>query len=271
MDDAGLCTLKKDGNIPYIEIKIRENRLSEDVVSHELLHALFIKKGFGNVSFNTIGDIPFQQIGVLLHSIIEHKKIYEIQKEMGIDIVQAQKHKAISIFNNVKNEGTVIAYDIIVNSLLLLDCFIGANEYKDLFEERVKTYFSRTYELAKLLEKELFSEDINNAEVYRKKFIKGLRICDEYLSKYMTKSIPHFKLTENISISYIPSEFQLLLKAEQVFTFKETKNSLIIISKKDNQASYILDKSTNIETLKAMTVEELVGRIDGLVTIRAKR
>ena len=43
------------------------------------------------------------------------------------------------------------------------------------------------------------------------------------------------------------------------------------MSKKDNQASYILKNTNNIETLKAMTVEELIGRIDGLVTIRSRK
>ncbi len=55
MHDAGLCTFKRDSdNVPYIEIAIREDSLNEDVVSHELLHAFYIKKGFGRSSYNTI-------------------------------------------------------------------------------------------------------------------------------------------------------------------------------------------------------------------------
>ena len=272
MHDAGLCTFKRDSdNMHYIEIAIREDSLNEDVVSHELLHAFYIKKGFGRSSYNTINNIPFREISVLLNSIIEHKQIYEIQKSMGIDISQAQKHKANTIFKNIEKEPSIITYDIVVNSLLILECIIGAKEYTELYDERLKTNFKNTYELAKRLEMELFTEDIDNAEIFRKKFIRSLRVCDEYLSQHMIKSIPHFKLTENISIGYIPSEYQLLLRSEQIFNFKEVGNKLILMSKKDNQASYILKNTNNIETLKAMTVEELIGRIDGLVTIRSRK
>lgn len=52
---------------------------------------LFIKEGFVKTRFNTIGNIPFKHITELLNSIIEHKKIYEIQKNMGIDTAEAQK------------------------------------------------------------------------------------------------------------------------------------------------------------------------------------
>jgi len=72
MNEAGMCTLKKEGGMPYIEIKIREDRLNEDVVSHELLHAFNIKRGFGRSCANIIGDIPFGLISQLLHSVIEH-------------------------------------------------------------------------------------------------------------------------------------------------------------------------------------------------------
>ena len=52
----------------------------------------------------------------------------------------------------------------------------------------------------------------------------------------MSKDIPRFKLTDNISIGYIPSEFQLLQKAEQVFDFNILNNCAILISKKDKQS-----------------------------------
>lgn len=268
MSSAGLCTLKKNNNIPYIEVAIRDDRLTEDVISHELLHALFIKQGFGQSRANSIAKIPFKEITTLLHSIIEHKKIYEIQQSMGIDITESKIHKASTIFKNVEKEPPIITYDIVVNSLLLLECFIGASEYKDLYVEKIRTCFKHTYELAKTLERELFSVDINDARTFRNKFITGLRVCDKYLSKHMPKSIPHFKLTENIAISFIPSQYQLCLKAEQIFNFKESQNNLILISKKDNQASYIIDKLTNIVAIKNMTVEELIGRIDGLISIK---
>jgi len=80
MNEAGMCTLKKEGGMPYIEIKIREDRLNEDVVSHELLHAFNIKRGFGRSCANIIGDIPFGLISQLLHSVIEHQSIYKKQK-----------------------------------------------------------------------------------------------------------------------------------------------------------------------------------------------
>ena len=268
MESGGLCTSKKNNNIPYIEIAIREDRLNEDVVAHELLHAFFIKKGFGQTRANNIGDIPFGRITTLLHAIIEHKKIYEMQKTIGINIIEAQKHKANTIFKGTEKEPSIITYDIIINSLLLLDCIISTNEYKELYIDRIRTNFKHTYELTKILERELFSVDISNARMFRTKFISGLKVCDKYLSKHMPKSIQHFKLTENIAISFIPSEYQLQLKAEQVFTFRETLNNFIILSKKDNQACYIIGKPNDINILKNMTVEELMGRIDGLITIR---
>lgn len=265
MRNGGFCILKRDNKgIPYIAIEIRDDLINEDVVSHELLHALNIKKGFGISRSNTIGDIPFNEISKLLHSIIEHKGIYERQKALGIDISEVQKYKANNIFKEVNKEDTIIAYNTVLNALLLLECLVASYEYKDLFVERMRTNFAQTYELAKTLEEELFSDDINNAEVFRKKYIKGLRICDDHLSKHMNK---YYKLTENISIGFIPSEFQLSLKAEQVFDFIESINSLIIISKKDNQASFIIEK-TDKEALKSMAVEDLIGHIDGLVSTR---
>lgn len=63
MLDPAICIMKRDNNnIPYIEIGIKEGYIKEDIVSHELLHALNIKRGFGNSSSNSIGEIPFKRI-----------------------------------------------------------------------------------------------------------------------------------------------------------------------------------------------------------------
>lgn len=265
---GGVCTLKKENNMPYVEISIRKDRINEQVISHELLHALFIKMGFGSTSYNPIKDIPFREISSLLSSVIQHKKIYEMQQNMGIDLTKAKKHKAETIFKNLERESSIITYDTVVNALLLLECLIAADEYKEVYIDKVEKHFKHTYELAKMLQTEIFSEEINNAEIYREKFVRALRICDEYLSTYMHKAIPHFKLTENISISFIPSQNQLKLKSEQVFNFKNSINNIVIISKEDNQASYIIGKLGNIEPIKQATVAELIGAIDGVMTVR---
>lgn len=265
---GGICALKKENNIPYIEIAIRKDRLQEDVISHELLHALFIKMGFGSTSYNPINDIPFREISALLSSVIQHKKIYQMQQTMGIDMTKSKEHKAKTIFKNIEQESSIINYDTVVNALLLLECLVAADEYEEIYLDKVDKHFKHTYELAKKLNAEIFSEDINKAEIYRQKYISALRICDEYLSTYMPNIIPHYKFTENISISFIPAQYQLKLKCEQVFDFKESIYNTIIMSKEDNQACYIIGKLGNMDSIKQATVEQLIGAIDGVMTVK---
>ncbi|MCX5779989.1 MAG: hypothetical protein NTV45_04050 [Firmicutes bacterium] len=269
MVDAGSCTLKKQPNLAYIEIEIRQDALTEDAVSHELLHALFIQKGFGQIGYNAIEGMPFPQIAILLHSVIEHRSIYARQIAMGIDIVPTQKHKATTIFRNIADEPRVIDHSFVVNALLLLDCLIGANEYRELFMARIMRFFSHTYELADRLEKRLFAKDIDSPQVFRQTFITGLEICDEFLRQYIAGNAPYGGLQENISISYLPTEFELQQKVREVFDFRETFNSFIIISKKDKQASYILTKANNIDNIMKITVEDFIAKTDRIKPERA--
>lgn len=271
--ESGKCTLiDKKGFKPYIEILIREDFNNECIVTHELLHALNIKKGFGLSRFTGIGNIPYSAIIESLHSTLEHKDIYKYQNSIGVDTSESNKLKVESAFLNIDREVPLVNYDTILNAIFLLEIIISAENAGIEVPNRIISNFPKTYELAVELNRELFSSEISKAEGFRRTYIKALRIFDKYLEENNIFQINFLKFTENITISYIPSKFQSKVMAEQVFDFRLVNNLCVLMTKKDKQASYIIrnleENYSKLEKYKKLTVEDLIGCFDRYSIIR---
>ncbi len=269
LDVLGVCTFKiENPTQPFIEILIREDAVNDTIISHELLHALNIKRGYGFSRHTGIGLLPYNHFIVLYHSVLEHKEIYDYQKESEIEVILNSKKSMDTIFCGEKNESMNISIETAINALILIEALIcPENEGKEL-PERIKKDFPKTYELAMLLNDELFENTIRSAEDFRKVYIKGLRLIDKFIEDNNIFKRKLLKLTENITISYIPSERQLDLFVEQVFDFVVKNNVCVLISKKDKQASYVIRDLSQIKEIKKMTVEKLIGMFDVIISHR---
>lgn len=267
-NSGGKCSLEWKNNLPCINILIRSDMVNEETISHELYHGLFIKKGFG-LTRAVESKIPFQYIAEYLHTIIEHTIIYDIQKENGLTLEETREKKSKKIFNDDKSEIRYVNHSIVINALLLVETMLGTvgiEKYEKNYIENIQVNFPKTYELANRIYLKITESKITDAVKFRKVFIECLKLSDQFLRENMNYYNTKDSLTNNIAIGCVIKKGEELKNVNQIFIFEERDCQIFIKSKKDNVLCYIIKSGSDLKAIKKLSVEELIGVIDGIVS-----
>lgn len=268
LEYPGICNYIITNEKPYIKVKIREDRIDEDIVSHELLHALNIQNGYGQTR-TAIDHFMMDELLALFISALAHHNIYKRQIEMGINIEENIRNKITVLCEGESSEGEHIHYGTICCAIAIADCLLAGNHFLEYMGE-VRKHYPKAMEFAIYLKDNLLNQDINNHIIFRKQFLKGLKLFDDYLKMNMPSKMRYIELKENMSISYMPSIAQLKQKTDQVFDFIERRSDYRVVTKKGQDTSYFIKKdfNFNIGYFKQMTVKEFIELNDGICTIR---
>lgn len=265
---AGHCQLINEPSQElYINIKIREDRITEEIVSHELLHAKHIKNGYnGGISCMESNSI-IERIGESVNNILEHVMIYEEQDSLYISRDEGRIIEQMLEYGSDKMEKSNM--QTILSALAILESNIrGGQSYEELIS-KIKDVYPTSYSIALEMFKLIDIQELKNPFQFRRSLIKILsyletiRLTDEKVS-----IIPFKKL---IAVGFVPSERQLSQNVDQVFDVQYNYfNSKLtgVISKAENQLSFLLVQGSN--DMKKLTLDEFFSGMRYTYKVREK-
>jgi hypothetical protein len=249
-DALGTCKILLEKDV----VELKKSNISDDLVSHELLHCYFYRRGYIKVrTFET----PENIIGFFAQHIennLMHRLIYLEQKRRNIENEVLQIKYTRTLGENVSSEPDDFITQIQF-SMKILDAFMRCHEYEHLFEDRVMRKFPNSFKFARRIYDAVMKNEIVSFFGFRSGVIRGLKEIDAIIEEY---NLERLGLNHKISVSFIPSEGQLELKLVQVFDiYEENINDpkegdlqvLKLISKVEDQACYFFG-SKDINVLK---------------------
>lgn len=159
---AGHCQLIKEPSEGlFINIKIREDRITEEIVSHELLHAKYLKNGYnGGISCLESNGI-IEKIGTSISNTLEHVIIYQEQESLNIKRDEGKILKQMLNIDIIEKNNM----QTILNALAILESKVrGGQSYEELISKIMDKYpisYSIALEIFELIdfEKNLTLED----------------------------------------------------------------------------------------------------------------
>lgn len=256
----GYCQLVK-GNEVYIKISIREDRITEEVITHELLHAKRTIHGNCCGIVSPYRNSIFEKIGESLLNSFEHYLIYKKQDELNItrDI---ERTSIVKQMVSEKKEENSNILDNIIDALIIFESKLFG--YKDLYlhEDILSSKFKMGKEISDKLYDLISTTDISTPFKTRQALSKALKMLTEIAND------SRISFEQLIGIGFIPSKRQLDLYMSQVFSV--TNNYLNsgytgITSNSDNQLSYLIQNPS--EQITSITVRKfLIALREPLIT-----
>lgn len=232
---VGYCQLIK-GNETYIKINIREDRLTEEVITHELLHAKRTMQGHCSGIVSLYMDSIIEKIGESLVNSFEHYLIYKKQDELNISR-DIERNSIVKQMVSAKEEENNNILENIIDALIIVESKLYG--YKDLYlyEDALSSKFRRGKEISDKIYNLILTTDISTPFKTRQALSKALKMLTEIAND------SKISFNQLIAIGFIPSKRQLDLYMPQVFSV--TNNYLNsgytgITSNSDNQLSYLI-------------------------------
>jgi hypothetical protein len=241
---GGHCQLIKEPRGLYIRIRIREDKINEDVISHELLHAKNIRNGYGGGIACIEPNSNIERIGTALNNILEHILIYQTQDKLQI------KRSESKILQQLLDASIIERSDpqMLLIALAILECKIrGDSSFEELIVQ-----IANKYPLAHTIAHHIYDlidiNILNTPFSFRRLLIKILKYLESVsLTDYQKKTIPFRKL---IAVPFVPSKRQLMQTVSQVFELKHNyfnTGYIGILTRAEEQLSFIISPPSQID------------------------
>jgi hypothetical protein len=253
---AGHCQLIKEAHGMYIRIQIREDRVNEDIISHELLHAKHIRNGYyGGIACIQPNSI-IERIGATLSNTLEHVLIYQTQDYLEI------KRSESKILQQMLDANAIERSDLqmLLRALAILECKVRG----DLGYEELIVQVSHKYPSAHTIALHIFdlidAERLTSPFSFRRSIIKILSYLETIsFTDQKTRTIPFRKM---IAVSFVPSRRQLTQTVNQVFELKHnyfSTDHIGILSRAEDQLSFVITP-TQID-IKNITIADFFAAL----------
>lgn len=257
-----------------INIKARNNENIESILSHELLHAYFLRKGYPNHHYVLGENNAIFHFGRDLYNHVIHKLILEEQLKRGFDVKWHQKTLAEGLGKDVDKEWRN-PKDIVMYSMIILLCDILCGDYKEIYKKEINSKFPKADTISKKLYNSIMEEDFKTPYETRKAIVRVYKRFNNILKSY---KLPNLNLSENVVITYIPSDEELSKKVLKVFHIcKEVKyvdgvKFWLLKSNIDEQSSFIIATRNREypeirELLFDMTLKELFEDSNCIISV----
>lgn len=261
---TGHCQLiNKPGEQLYINIKIREDRICEEVISHELLHAKHLKNGYNGGISCLESNVPIERIGSSISNILEHVMIYRDQDCLNI------KRDESKILKQMLDLDFAEKNDIqsTLNALAILESKIrGGETYEELII-KIKEKYPMAYTIALEIFELIDIEKLKTAFQFRRVLIRILKYLETIkLTEPQVHTIPFRKL---IAVGFIPSSRQLSQSVHQVFEVENkyfNTNFIGLTSRAEEQLSFFIHPTP--EDVKNLTLEDLFHKMRHVYKVR---
>jgi|GEM_PF-5351962 len=207
-----------------IIIDIQDDIVSEELITHELLHIYFDQRGYPHVFANNRMPDIINNTGFLLHNAVIHKFILEEQVRRGIDITGVENSYLKSIPNwiNENDMTNTEKANCIAKQLTFL---IMARERKDemlgLFKNKYPTI---NYLFLKLYD--IVTKSYCTPFESRRTIVKLYKAFDEVAYEL---GLPPMLLNKCMMLQFIPSLRQLDLNVSQVFRLASLPNRFFFL------------------------------------------
>ncbi|MDQ0878985.1 hypothetical protein QFZ77_007644 [Paenibacillus sp. V4I3] len=235
---AGHCQLIIEPQGLHIRIKIRDDRVNEDVISHELLHAKHIRNGYsGGIACIETNSI-IERIGSSLSNTLEHVLIYQTQDHLNVKRSESSKilQQMLDVTHNERSD-----LQMLLSALAILECKVrGDLGYDELIDQIAKKY-PLAYTIALHIFELIDAEKLVNPFSFRRSIIKILSYLETIsFADQKTKTIPFRKM---IAVSFVPSRRQLTQTVSTVFVLKHNyfgTHYTGILSRAEDQLSFLI-------------------------------
>lgn len=253
---AGNCRLINEAQGMYIRIQIREDRVNEDVISHELLHAKHIRNGYyGGIACIEPNSI-IERVGSTLSNTLEHVLIYQTQDNLKIKRSESRMLQQMLDVN--ANERSDL--QMLLCALAILECKVrGGLDYEELIVQVAQKYPS-AYAIALHIFNLIDAEKLANPFSFRRSLIKILSYLETIsFADQKIKTIPFRKM---IAVAFVPSRRQLTQTVDQIFEIKQNyfgTGCIGILSRAEDQLSFVINPIP--VDIKSLTIENFFGAI----------
>lgn len=247
-----------------IKIVVRNNDIIESTISHELLHAYFLRAGYPNHHYVYGNNNTIFSFGRDLYNHVIHKLILEEQIKRGFDVSYHQEKLAENLGIGLNKEFTD-PKDIVAFSMVILLCDVLCGKYKEIYKERIEKTFPKSNKVAKQLYNSMMKKDYKTPYETRDAIVRVYKKFDDILKLY---KLPNLNLSENVTITYIPKKNDMNKNVLKIFHIckKEKMNEKIkfwiLISNSDNQSSYIIaTEDRTYDEIKSLLKDMTLGEL----------
>jgi len=258
--NAGSCAKILPNGAWRIEI-CKDEPFIDYILSHELLHVLLDTKGFPNTYFID-ANICCQfsdDMGNMIKNIVIHKVIIQEQLSRGFNIVDAPKKKlknVVETWPNITNLTDSTLWYLLALTSFMIEAEFCLSEYESAIDIKNPIL----YKSAKFLYEVIIEQKLETPYKTRKVLIKVLKKFDELL---VENNIAPLKLFEKLLIRFIPTEWQLQLKVNQVFNVRKSSkdDSLFLFTNSEGQLSFDFQNGAQeavLQEIQNMTIESLL-------------
>lgn len=261
---SGHCQLiNLPGEELHINIKIREDRINEEVISHELLHARYIKNGYNGGISCIDNNSPIEKVGSSLSNILEHMMIYQEQDLLNIERSSSKILEQMLALNFSEK------YDVqsILNALAILESKVRGGENYEELAIKIQKKYPIAYTIALEIFELINIEKLKTAFQFRRELIKALKYLETIkLTEPQTHIIPFTKL---IAIGFIPSKRQVSQTVSQIFEVKYNylnTNYIALTSRAEEQLSFFIYPTS--ENVKDLTLDDLFQKMRHIYMVR---
>ncbi|SQC85404.1 Uncharacterised protein [Clostridium perfringens] len=264
IDDVGVDGSQETLINGDIQIISRNNDVTESIISHELLHAYFLRIGYPNHHYVYGNDNPIFHFGRELYNHVIHKLILEEQIKRGFDVSYHQEKLAKNLGVGLEKEFTD-PKEIISFSMVILLCDVLCGKYKEIYKEKIEKTFPKSNKVANQLYNAMMKKDYKTAYETREALVRVYKKFDNILKLY---KLPNLNLSENVTITYIPRKDDMNRNVLKIFHIckKEKINDKlkfwILISNSDNQSSYIIaTEDRTYDEIKSLLKDMTLGKL----------
>lgn len=230
-------------NLPdgSVEIYVKRNAHLEVILSHELLHAYFLRKGYPNHHYIDGDDTLIHKCGRDLYNQVIHKLILEEQLKRGFEVDKHQYYLAENLGSGMVDEsdpGVVMQF-----ALVILHCNVLCGKYSELYDQKIKESFPKSHSVAKKLYRAMIKQDFQEPEETRQaivRVIKSFELCTKNFG------LCSLNLPQNVIITFYPTEIEMKKCVNEVFHLSASSKEYqglqcwTLVANKDNQAAFIL-------------------------------
>ncbi|MBP1177492.1 hypothetical protein JOE49_004744 [Paenibacillus sp. PvR133] len=261
---TGHCQLinKPDEEL-YINIKIREDRINEEVISHELLHAKCIKNGYNGGISCIESNSPIEKIGSSLSNTLEHMMVYQEQDFLNI------RRNSSKILEQMLALDFSEKHDLqsILNALAIFESKVRGGENYEELAIKIQKKYPIAYTIALEIFELINIEKLKTAFQFRRELIKVLKYLETIeLTESQIHTIPFTKL---VAIGFIPSARQLSQSVNQIFEVTYNyfnTNYIALTSRSEEQLSFFIYPTS--ESVKDLTLDDLFHKMRHIYMVR---